>query len=361
MLKKIFCFLLAATMLFSVVGCSNSDPTVNVVSGQEPPVSSEPEAPTTCVNPLTGLNDLPLDKANARPFAIMVNNIDIAQSVQTGVQKADIVYETEVEGGVTRLLAVFKDVEDLAQIGTVRSARYAYIDLALGHDAVYVHCGIDPLYAAPHVQNSGVADFNINSYPWAPYGFRESNGLAYEHTMYTSGELLLKGVNDLSIRSTTEENTWCDFNDPDIPVAPAGESADKITVKFSNYATSIFEYDSSTRLYTKNTKGLSNKDVKTGEGYAFTNVFVLSTGIYYYSDNYHRKVELNGGQGWYASNGSYKEIVWKKAGENQPIMFYNADGTPLKVNAGKSYICIQNSNFTPTFEAYAAQDGTVTQ
>ena len=80
----------------------------------------------------------------------MINNISVAQSVQTGLSKADIVYETEVEGGITRLLAVFQDITAAEKIGTIRSARYPYVDLAMGHNAIYVHCGQDGTYCEPH-------------------------------------------------------------------------------------------------------------------------------------------------------------------------------------------------------------------
>lgn len=73
----------------------------------------------------------------------MINNISTAQPVQTGLNKADIIYETEVEGGITRLMAVFQDITTAEKIGTIRSARYPYVDLAMGHNAIFIHCGQD--------------------------------------------------------------------------------------------------------------------------------------------------------------------------------------------------------------------------
>lgn len=45
------------------------------------------------------------------------------------------------EGGITRMLAVYQSLEDVGSIGSIRSARPYYIELALGHDALYVHAG----------------------------------------------------------------------------------------------------------------------------------------------------------------------------------------------------------------------------
>lgn len=350
--KRWFAAALAAVMLFSFSGCKGKTDMTGDLT-EDPATESQPvkEDPYT-TNPLTGVKNLDKSKVSLRPVAVMINNIRIAQQVQTSVQKADVIYETEIEGGITRLMAVFKDIGEIGQLGTVRSARYAFIDLALGYDAIYVHCGIDPTYAAPHVQSSGVADFNINSNPFAAYGFREKNGLSYEHTMYTSGEKLQEGFQNLEVRTTTQKtDSWCHFLPEDAPVVPSGGKADeKVTVKFSGIATSVFTYDSATKLYTKNSANCENKDSKTGDPYQVTNVFVLETSITNYPDGYHRNIQLIGGTGYYASHGGYQPISWKKEGENAPIQFYAADGTALNVNPGKSWVCITNANFAPIFE-----------
>ena len=349
-MKKLLCLVLVFSMVFCFAACKNEDPTVDIPE-ENPSSAVVPEEPKFATNPLTGLEDLDIGKENLRPVAVMINNIKVAQSVQTGVQKADIIYETEVEGGITRLLAIYKDISKVDQLGTVRSARYDYIDLALGHDAIYVHCGIDGVYATPHVSETGVVSFNINSNPYAAYGFRVSNGLASEHTMYTSSEKLTKGFTDLKVRTTTEKpDTFCKFNDAKNPVAPAGDEAYTVSVPFSNHATSVFKYNPETKLYTKNTKGTTNKDYRTNETYDVTNVLILQTNIGYFADNYHRDIGLSGGKGYYVSNGAYQEITWEKGSASNSIKYYNLDGSALTINAGKTWVCIESNSFKPVFE-----------
>lgn len=345
-MKKFLSLLLCVALFFTFAACgdkSANNPTVNIsdesVAVEQAPVVDEPKF---AVNPLTGLEELDFGKENLRPVAIMINNIRVAQSVQTGVTKADIVYEMEVEGGITRLMAVFKDISKAGQLGSVRSARYDYIDLALGHDAIYVHGGIDMTYAYPHVSETGVSNFNIDSYPWAPYGFRESNGLASEHTLYTTSEKLNQGFKDLQVRTTTEKsNTFCEFNET--ATVPAEGTANKVSVNFSNVATSIFEYNAETKTYTKNTAVNNNKDYKTGESYVVTNVIVLQTRVGNFADNKHKDIDLVSGSGYYFSNGGYQKILWKKGGAKDTITYYNTDNTPLKINPGKTWICIQSN------------------
>lgn len=345
MLRKVILFVLCAIMIISVVGCGGGDPTVEEVSTPE---SSQPPQPTYYINPLTGVKNLSEEQTKLRPVAVMINNINVAQGVQAGVQDADIIYETEVEGGITRLMAVFKDASAIKTLGTIRSSRYVYIDLALGHDAIYIHHGQDPNYAAPYLKSSGVADFNIGS----PYAYREKNGLSQEHTLYSTGEKITAGIAAKKFRTTTEKTSnFADFREESDALAPAHAQAISASVKFSNSSTSVFTYNSETGMYTKNTKGRTNKDYKTGAAYDVKNVFILGARMSNYPIAKYRKIDLSSGTGYYLSEGGYEPIRWEKGNGSASFKFYAQDGTPLKVNAGKSWVCIHNSSFAPTFTA----------
>ena len=62
---------------------------------------------------------------------------------QAGLQDAYVVYELMVEGGITRMMALFKDI-DSDKIGSIRSARMQYLDYALENNAIYIHAGGAP-------------------------------------------------------------------------------------------------------------------------------------------------------------------------------------------------------------------------
>ncbi len=355
MLKKLFMLLLCLVMVVSFVGCGNNDnPVIEETPDDEssaitPDDNSTVSTPAYYVNGLTGIKNLTEDKKDLRPVAVMVNNIKVAQKVQSGVQNADIIYETEVEGGITRLLAVFKDITAAKQIGTIRSARYVYIDLALGHDAFYFHNGTDVNYAKPHLKSSGVTDCDFAS-NFGAYGFRENNGLALEHTYYSTSEKINKGIEDKKLRKTTDKNfTFASFREEGERVAPV-KAATFGSVRFSSSYVSEFTYNTEKGVYTKNTKGVTNKDYKTGETYDVTNVFFLASDMSHYPKAEYRKIDLTSGKGYYMSAGGYEEITWEKGGSNDSFKFYAADGSELKVNAGKSWVCIYSKKYTPTFQ-----------
>src|SRR5699024_9177080 len=74
-----------------------------------------------------------------RAIAVMINNHPQARP-HAGLSKADIVFEILAEGDITRHLALFQS-EQADVIGSVRSAREYYFELANGYDALYVYHG----------------------------------------------------------------------------------------------------------------------------------------------------------------------------------------------------------------------------
>ncbi len=345
MTKKLFALLLSLVLLL-MAGCGGADTNSKVESD---PVSStipEPE-PTYYVNPLTGIADIVDEEVTTRrPVAVMINNISIAQPVQTGLTKADIVYETEVEGGITRLMAVYQDVTKVAKFGTVRSARYPYVDLAMGHQAIYVHHGQDNTYCAPHLKDTQAFTLGTNN-----AGERTKNGLATEHTLYGYGPKLwdwfkTKTKFDLDLDAV---RTWQNFAKEDESLTLDGV-ATNVSVPFSGSYNTVFKYDAEQQKYVRYFKNTERLDYVTKEKLYFKNVFVLITDITDYPDGYHRKVALQSGEGWYCVNGSYMPIRWSKGASSDSFKFTDENGQTLKVNQGNSWVCIAKKGINVTFE-----------
>ena len=343
MFKKIFALSLCLALLL-MGGCNKVDTTSSSVESTPDPIVV-PEK--YVINPLTGIKDLDPKKENVRPVAVMVNNVKVAQKVQTGPAAADIVYETEVEGGITRLMAVFKDVTKAQQIGSIRSARYPYVDLAMGMNAIYIHCGSDPTYCAPHLRDldhisvdSGICGVK-----------RVPNGLSREHTVYAYGDTLWSGIEGAFKNTTQTDNSpWANFAAEGESVTLTSGTAKSVSIPFPAHTTG-FTYSEATGLYTRLSGSTVVTDYITNEATEVKNVFILLTSISDYPDGKHRKVELTSGDGYYITNGAYTFIKWSKGNSDDAFKFTDADGNPLKVNAGNSWVCIPNK-FTcnPTFQ-----------
>lgn len=340
MLKKLLIGVMCIC-LCAAVGCAKEPESLSVDKADVESVESKPveEKPVYYVNPLTGIGNLDKETAGRRPVAITINNISVAQTVQTGVGSADVVYETEVEAGITRLVAVYQDITKLEKIGTVRSARYPFVDLAMGHNAIYVHHGQDVIYAASHLKD--VDHFTVDTNAG---GVRVSNGLAREHTLYAYGDGLWQALVNAGFKTEAKSSeSWQSFVNED-EVIQLENTANAVSVPFSKGYKTTFKFDTETGKYVRYFNGVERKDYITGQSLYFKNVFVLNTTIRDYPDGYHRQVFLDSGDGYYFSNGTYTPIKWSKGAASNKFTFTKADGTELLVNAGNSWVCIANSS-----------------
>ena len=98
-MKRMIAVLLALVMLAALLSACGKAETPAAETAE--PIASPTPTPTPIVNPLTG-ETVSEDISAVRPYAIMINNISVAQP-QVGVSNADIIYEVLAEGGITRM------------------------------------------------------------------------------------------------------------------------------------------------------------------------------------------------------------------------------------------------------------------
>jgi hypothetical protein len=124
---------LGLTVVGLVAGCaSHSHPSAG------PSGSPSPTAATT--QPLTGLPLAAGSGAATRPaLFVKIENAPQARP-QTGLDKADVVYEAIAEGGITRFAAIFQSV-DPGDLGPVRSVRPQDPDIAAPLHGIAAYSG----------------------------------------------------------------------------------------------------------------------------------------------------------------------------------------------------------------------------
>lgn len=124
-MRRILCALAALTLL--VAGCSSDEPQVTVASPSATPEPTESPTPPP-PPPVAVLTGQELDAPIDRPvLAIKIDNAPLALPPD-GIENADIVFEEEVEGGITRFLALYQS-DDPEEVGPVRSGREADVEL----------------------------------------------------------------------------------------------------------------------------------------------------------------------------------------------------------------------------------------
>lgn len=314
----------------------------STVESSVPEVSSqlvepEPEVYTGEYSRLTGL---PIDDEdlNTRPIAVMINNIEYAQPL-LGISKADIVYECIVEGGITRILAVFGTPSDVHTIGSVRSARPDFVYLADGLDAVYFHIGTST-QARDLLDTGIVTSFDLGYYSaWSWRDNYRMNALGYEHSLVTSGDNLASCLDSNGVRDTSDTDKGMKFGDKS-PVLK-GDKAKNLNVRFSSYKSTSFSYNSKKKVYTVEQFGSAQYDAEYGVDNTVTNVITICTDVYQIDDEGHMSFDTIGsGRGYYMSNGKIIDITWSKGSAGEPIRYYTSSGDELTMMRGKTYVCI---------------------
>jgi hypothetical protein len=153
-----------------------------LTSGQGRSPATRPAASTRVLSPFTGEQVTALREV----LAVKIDNVVQARP-QTGLGRADIVYVLPVEGGLTRLLAVFS-AEPPAAVGPVRSAREADLELLaqFGHPA-FAYSGAAP-ELLPFVAKARIVDLYSGK---IPSGYVRDPGRPAPHNLYADvGRLL---------------------------------------------------------------------------------------------------------------------------------------------------------------------------
>ncbi|MEG0091706.1 MAG: DUF3048 domain-containing protein [Oscillospiraceae bacterium] len=370
-MKKFTAKVLATVLLLSTLtACGTKDN-----SPQKPDKSTSP-SPTPKVyfqNPLTG-QEKPKDYVqNKSPVAVMVNNImsNGSQNAwpQAGLSDADLIYEMETEGGITRYMAVYSDYKNMPTVGPVRSARDQFVQLMIPMQALYAHVG-----------GSSYAKDMLNLYSW---GDRDIDGYSKEitwvdaeraktrkkeHCSFTNGENIAQAVTKFNMSDENKERNvfnWVKYDMP--PRVPESEDANNIYWRFSTIYDTFFTYNPENKTYTKEHRYIPQDykkpliDINYGEKpVEFDNVFVLWTQIERYPDknmaggkSVLSKVDMDfGGIGYYFTNGKYEKVRWMKGTATDSLKIIDPQGheKPVEVNTGKSYVAFVDLDYFGTFK-----------
>ena len=336
--NKIFSIglILTIVLLSSLCACSKKEE--STTSSQNDKVNIE-IVEQLGENPLTGLSIDEKDEKN-RPIGVMINNISQAQPL-LGVSQADIMYECLVEGGITRILALFQNPISIEKIGSVRSARPPFINIALGHDAIYCHIG-GSTEATQMLKSNQIDSFDLGVYQdmmWRDQ--TRMNNLGYEHSALTSGKKLINGIENHGTRTTLKSGVATQKFSDNSPVK-SGQSANQITAGFSTYKTTSFNYDKEKNAYLISQFGSAQLDGNNGEQNSKANVLILNVNSRVSDDEGHVALDLlnSSGTGKYFYGGKYIDIKWSKKSANSQIKYQTADGNELALAKGQIYVCM---------------------
>ena len=305
---------------------------------QEPDIPI-PDETLTEISALTGL-PITEEESRLRPVAVVFNNHQKALP-QVGIGEADIVWEFNVEGGITRLLAVYSDVYKVETLGAIRSGRDCFLDASELFGAILVHAGgSDSFYAEDKARNfDNIDEVNMHTIPpdtfWRNSDKRYSRG--YEHCLETSGEKLALAFKSQGYKTESDNDFGFEFSSERF--IPDGVTAERVTLKHSAYITPCFIYNADDGKYYKESYNEPHIDEATGEQLSFDNLLVIFASQKVVDEYLRLDISLHGtGDGKLVSAGRSIDVKWRIEGGRLSIE--NADGTPALFNIGKTHITV---------------------
>lgn len=276
-----------------------------------------------------------------RPYAVMIPNDSGAKKRQYGLQNAYLIYEITVEGGITRLLALFKDV-NVEKIGPVRSSRHYYLDYALENDAIYVHFGWSP-QAQSDIETLKINNLN-GLYNPSNMFWRDKN-YSSPNNAFTSTENIKKALENKKYRDSSDNYEVLNFkNEVDLSNDATLKKANNVKINYSGSSYVKYVYDEENKYYLRYNNENKHIDNLTNEQIHMKNILILKMDTINISGDDKGRQNLNNigsGDGFYITNGQAISITWNKKSRESKTIYKNKDGKEIEINDGNTFIQIQ--------------------
>lgn len=337
-MKKWAVFVIAVQLLLS--GCSDKEKVKEPVKNVKPVTQTENKPDEKQVDPysypLTGIGSE--TSTDGRAIAVMINNHPKARP-QSGLNKADLVYEILAEGDVTRFLAVFQS-EKPANIGPVRSARDYYIYLAKGFNALYIAHGYSP--KAKELLNGNYID-NLNGMVYDGTLFQRSKTRKAPHNSYITYENILKGAKQKNYSMKKSPAPFKFFTEEESKnITGADAKSVQITYSKGGSFNSMFKFDDTSGKYIRFSGSQQTVDLDTNEQIMLDNIFIIEAEHQIIDSYGSRDVDLeSGGKAYLLQKGKVNQVDWKnKNGEIVPVK----DGEEVPLVKGKTWVNVVPTN-----------------
>lgn len=277
-------------------------------------------------------------ESNLWPACIMVENAAFdGVRPQSGLSQASVVYEIIVEGGITRLMAVYGG-ETVTKIGPVRSARDTYIEFVSELDCMYGYAG-GSFTAVQATQNLDIKTLNALSADGRFY-WRDKN-LYAPHNLFTSSDLLTLASRDKKLDTLEPSFESWTFRDQPTEIRAGARQATIITIDFSTPSYQVrWEYNTDQGYYERFNGGELQTDKETGQTLTARNVVVQMVPPGEYIEGKGRINFSVTGEGtvYIFRNGEVVEGTWKKANRTSRTQFYDSAGKLIELNRGNTWV-----------------------
>ncbi len=307
---------LAFSLTFLLSGCS-------AISGLLPEAAER--------NVLSGR-----EGSNGLVLAVKIDDTNAAHP-QIGLEDADVVYIEQVEGGVTRLAAIFSSVIP-ERIGPIRSARISDIDILAQYGRVaFAYSGAQkkllPVIDAANLQNLGAQAQPPSIYTTDP-------NRVPPFAMVLRADLLMAKVVEKNYQITTANNVGWSFGD-----APQGGKPTESVIMHwpaARYSAAWSESQSRWLLSHNSESDVSESGIVLGP----TTLVIQMVSIT--DSEYRDKVggitpfsqTVGNGRGFILRDGKTFNALWSRASEGAGTTWTSSDGKEIKFAPGQIWVAL---------------------
>jgi hypothetical protein len=298
-------------------------------------------------------------KENYYPAAIIIeNHIDARPPVS--LAHANLVYEAEAEGGITRFLAIYTSGNELKKIGPIRSARSYFLDWVEELSAAFWHCGGSPDALAEIIKDNVI---DINEFYNGSLYWRDQNRLA-PHNIFTSSANLKKYLDE---KGLTEGKflTW-EFKEDKLPENRLENQI--VTINWPPGYNVAWHYNNQRNDYVRFMNNHEHQD-ENGDNIYAKNVLVQFIPAQVIDEEKRLKMDVVGkGRALVCQDGKCQEAIWQKNNQSSRTRFYNISqvkspagnlastsaenldtGEEFKFNAGTTWIEVVRPEIKVTY------------
>ena len=330
--------------------------------------SSAPALPPYDADPLTG----EAKRGRGRIVAVMVNNIcnSARQNArpQRGLSAASVLIESKVEGSISRLCALYSDVDAIPEVGPLRSGRDQFLQLVMPWQALYYHDG-ESVFCTQYVSQwdysglniGGKSYFNTPTHPQVAHRDPRGGVVAYEHTEFTSGSEIRQAAQNAGIDLTYDYDAtffpFADYRTGETVLLDGCPGGRDVTVRHSANYQSAFHYSDPDQVYrmemysARTGRFEAAVDELNSQQLAFENLLVCFAPIAAYpgdSGDVQQVQYIAGGEAFYFTRGRVRPCQWSKLAPDLPLEVTD-NGQPVAFNRGRTYLAIVDEDERDAF------------
>ncbi len=261
-------------------------------------------------------------QANRLPvYAVILDNHTSARP-QAGLSRASLVYEYEVEGRITRYLALFAELPN--KVGPIRSARTHSAMLALENKVHFIYA------SASRDVLATIAEWQV---PGTNALASSSSSIYRDRTRRAPHNLFVNLSTLKAVPASSQVVVRPAF------VSKQGTAGNSLSIEYGSSTRVQYRYDKDKDTYQRYLNGALHRDAG-GRPITARNVVVQY--VPHHLDFRSRPTPdlIGSGRIEYYVQGQYFKGTWSKSSHDAPTHFYYEDGRPIEFVYGPTWIQI---------------------